>query len=1151
MSLCTTFRATAATRHRLTSTAAAVLGLMLTSSQAHAAYYDFSGSVNTFPTNVFPIDPGIAALDLGPATFLSVGNGGAGSFSALAGAQFSAGGVSVADGQGTGTATFTGAGTVAVLSGSTGAVRLSVGNWGTGTLTVSGGALIDAAQNAAGCDTTNPAFCSSGVGGGAGSTGTLNITGAGSEVRTVRNFTVGDVGVYNNYGTPGATTNAFVNVLAGGTLRTESTSLGIGPNGPLALGTERSFATAVVDGVGSQWVVTRNSVDNTAAFMGIGTATNATGSLTVSGGGSLRVDGTGSAGPNDGIGVGNAGKGTLIVTGTGSSLQMTGVNTFINVGVNTATADGTFQVLAGATASMLYANVGRGGGHGVLLIDGANSSLNLVGVGTVNATNTGGPAAISIGRLGGTGTATVSNGGRLFISDGGADGRPSTFSPGLSVGYAQGVAGSNGSLTIDGTGSTVEVVSGTLGLAAGTPDNYNPFVGVGRDTGSTGTLTVRNGGKLQLTGNAVSTVADSRSTTFQVGGTSDTVAGGTGTAFISGPGSEVRVEGADSFVGVGRGGNGTLTMTDQALLVTLGVSIGRGAAGVGLLNMDHSTMSLSGQQTGTFLSGANLSVGLGGGTGTALIGNGSVVTISNTGSAGASFNLGGTSVFPLGNGQLTLSGASRIQITANPGLGSFNVGRDGTGTAILSSASVVDVSGGNAFVGRLAGGVGQLTLVGGSSVLADVMDIGGTSDTVAGGFGTATVSGAGSALSLSGPNGFLAVGRFGGTGSLTVSNGGTVSAIVANIGRGVGASGTFSLSAGVLALSGEQTAGSTPVGASLAVGNRGGTGAALIGNGSVVTISNPGSLGASLYVGGTPLSPLGTGTLNVSGGSQVTLSAAPGLGTVRIGHDGNGTASFSGGSTLTVTGNDVIIAGQPGSTGTLTLNSGSTLTANYVGVGSNPGGIDGGTGFLFVNNSTVTANTVEIGSHSLLGGNGGVIHANVINRGILSPGNSPGHVVIDGAFNSETGSKIVLDVQSLTGGGYLVDELALTQATTFSLNGVAVVFNFLGNTDPVAAASSGALALDTFLRSTDGTTETGLSTRFTAGQTWNTLLANATFSATSSAYDVTSLVLNTDGSGTFTVTATSVVPEPAAGLLLMLGLLGVVGASRAARHRAA
>jgi hypothetical protein len=344
----------------------------------------------------------------------------------------------------------------------------------------------------------------------------------------------------------------------------------------------------------------------------------------------------------------------------------------------------------------------------------------------------------------------------------------------------------------------------------------------------------------------------------------------------------------------------------------------------------------------------------------------------------------------------------------------------------------------------------------------------------------------------------------------------------------------------VLALSGQQTT-SNPVGAALAIGYQGGSGTVnVLGQG--VVIDNAGSLGAAIVLGGAPAYPGGTGVLNVSN-SRVVLAAAPGLGTVRIGYDGTGTATFSNFSRLTVTGNDVIIAGQPGSTGTLTLNSGSVLTANYVGVGSNPGGIDGGTGFLYVNDSTVTANTVEIGSHSLLGGSGGLITATVINRGALSPGNSPGRIVIDGSIGNADGSQIVLDILSDGIGGYLVDEVVLTQGTTFSFGAVAVRFNFLGNTDPVAAASSGALSMDTFLRASNGTTETGLSSRFAPGQTWNSLLSRSTFSATSTAYDVTSLALNSDGSGTFTVTA-SPVPEPVAGSMLLLGLMGIVGMTR-------
>ena len=88
---------------------------------------------------------------------------------------------------------------------------------------------------------------------------------------------------------------------------------------------------------------------------------------------------------------------------------------------------------------------------------------------------------------------------------------------------------------------------------------------------------------------------------------------------------------------------------------------------------------------------------------------------------------------------------------------------------------------------------------------------------------------------------------------------------------------------------------------------------------------------------------------------------------MRIGHDGNGIATFTG-STLNV-GNPIgpaadgslIVAGQAGSTGTLTLNAGSVVKAGYVGVGATPAG-PGGAATLTLNNSSIYTTTLEIGA---------------------------------------------------------------------------------------------------------------------------------------------------------------------------------------------
>ncbi len=238
---------------------------------------------------------------------------------------------------------------------------------------------------------------------------------------------------------------------------------------------------------------------------------------------------------------------------------------------------------------------------------------------------------------------------------------------------------------------------------------------------------------------------------------------------------------------------------------------------------------------------------------------------------------------------------------------------------------------------------------------------------------------------------------------------------------------------------------------------------ATITNNSQVTITNLGSGGASLNVGGTPTNPLGTGTLTVSN-SQVSLVAAPGQATVRIGHDGTGTATFNA-STLNVGDGSLIIAGQPGSSGTLTLNAGTVVNTGYVGVGATQAG-PGGTGSLIMNNSTINTTTFEIGALGMLSGNGAVINAtgDVIVGGIISPGNSPGRININCNLITLPGSRLILDIQSFAD-GYDIDHLIIGNDSTFSLSSLQIVFNFLGNTDPTAFAASGGFDLDNFIQS--------------------------------------------------------------------------------------
>src|SRR5262249_44737532 len=158
-------------------------------------------------------------------------------------------------------------------------------------------------------------------------------------------------------------------------------------------------------------------------------------------------------------------------------------------------------------------------------------------------------------------------------------------------------------------GSLVTISSTSLGVPAGTADNFNPFVALGRFAGGTGNLSVLNGGKLIVEGNAVSSVANPRGTYFGVGGASDTGAGGTGTALVSGAGSEIRLTGSDAFITVGRGAGavGTLTINNQGSVSAGDINVGRG--GTGTLSMDNGTLTLSGQFSGDTVTGAVLGIG--------------------------------------------------------------------------------------------------------------------------------------------------------------------------------------------------------------------------------------------------------------------------------------------------------------------------------------------------------------------------------------------------------------------------------------------------------------------------------------------------------------------------------------------------------------
>jgi hypothetical protein len=651
--------------------------------------------------------------------------------------------------------------------------RLLVGDWGNGQLTVNGGAVIDARANQSPCLFAFR-FCDSFVGAAAGDTATLNIDGVGTQVLIGQNLFVAQPGLAvpivdgYTYGNPGGTTRGTVNITGGALLSTDRATVGPRHWSTAATGFERNLADVNVSGSGSRWVVTggvgvinhaTGAVEEAGAYILTANDRNAWATINVNAGGVIEIQAPAGAPAGGSMNLTNGGGRTdMLVTGTGSELRFTGDLTVLQVGRRLGSA--TLSVLdGGGVTGLNYVSVGRDGSFGSLLIDGPGSLFSATRQASAAANN--GSASnpgMDIGRNG-TGVVTVANGGRLEILATGA----AANGPSLSLGRD---AASAGTLNITGAGSVVQLQALSALPGGGPTEAFNPFMRVGRD--GSGTLNITQGGKLLMDGQAVSTVANSRTTSLFIGGTSSTAIGGKGVAVVSGSGSEIRMTGSDSILSVGRGpqSTGQLTVSDQASVSGMGLLVGD-VNGVGVLKVDNASIQMSGQQTGDVLAGAFAVIGHGGGIGVATLGNGSVLHISNAGSAGAGLILGGTSLRPFGDGSLTLSGGSQIRVEAASGLAGITVGRDGSALMRVRGGSSVDIGDGNLYVARLPGSDGTLLASESSTITAGWVGVGRNKTTtgdIDGGTGTMVLIN--STLNAQdiviGTNGFL-----GGTGTIT------------------------------------------------------------------------------------------------------------------------------------------------------------------------------------------------------------------------------------------------------------------------------------------------------------------------------------------------------------------------------------------------
>ncbi len=715
-----------------------------------------------FSNDNVPVGPGDSLL---PTKGLWVGDSTLGSLLVDSGSRLQVASLAMGSSQtGTGNGTLTGPNSRIELTGNgfdQGDVnRFQVGSWGLSNFTVSDGAMLDGRANSAACVGLNH-YCNNFIGGAAGSTGNFTVTGAESQAQFLRSFYVGGVSVFHppidsfTFGTPAGTTRGTVNVLAGGTLTTDNATLGLAPGGGSPTGNERSFADVRIDGVGSLWRVTGGTLEP-GQYARVSTAVhrNAWASLAITNGGEMRVEGDGAQYTAVGLTTGG-GRTDMLVSGAGSKLHFQGQSGVLNVANSVGTAfldvrDG------GLVDGMFYAAIGRSGGTALLTVDGAGSVFRVDGTASASANGVTSAGVFDIGRNGGNGTATISNGARLELL---AD---TSTASGLAMSLGRD-ANSAGTLNIQSGG--VVLLRSSSNAPGTAQETWNPFVRIGRDGG--GTLNIDSGGKLLLDGGGVSTPDERRSTSLYIGGSSETTVGGRGLATVAGAGSEIRVTGNDTYIAVGHGpqSNGQLTVRDGGAVYGMGMVLGR-SGGVGVLNVDAGTLGMSGQQNAGTLAGAYFVVGDGGGVGVATLANGSVLRLSNLGTSGAGITMGGSSYASGGDGSLTLTGGSRIEVVAAPGLAGVSVGREGSAILRLRGASSLDLSDGVLAIGRNSGSDGTVIASEGSSITAGWVGVGARktdAGDVDGGTGTFVL--VNSTLDASqiviGTNGFL-----GGTGTI-------------------------------------------------------------------------------------------------------------------------------------------------------------------------------------------------------------------------------------------------------------------------------------------------------------------------------------------------------------------------------------------------
>jgi hypothetical protein len=544
---------------------------------------------------------------------------------------------------------------------------------------------------------------------------------------------------------------------------------------------------------------------------------------------------------------------------------------------------------------------------------------------------------------------------------------------------------------VPGANATADVTS-TLGLTQTITYNY---------TGTAQTLLVAT---INLTGGngTASEILSMSGDTFaavleNVGGYLGTAFGGRGTFNQSGGYNQFGNQGLN--LGYNSGDSGTYLLTAGTLMGDSQEVVGDG--GTGLFNQTGGFNELAGGAPELFLAGNS------GSTGTYLLSAGSL-TISGFEYIGDEavgiFNQsGGTHTLTNANGTLAIG----VQSGAN---GTYLLSQGS-----LSNAGSETIGGNSSAVGLFNQSGGTHSLTNSKSVLsiASAFASSGAYLLSAGSFSTAgseeignggagTFNQSGGLNTLTNASGTFALGNAANSSGIYLLSGGTLS-LAGNEYVGMSGAGTFNETGGTNSIGGGQ----------LYIGyNATGTGTFLLTTGSFSTAQEfvgYSGMGAFNQSGGTnslPSNPIYVG-YNAGSNGSYSLGANSTLSVLTspeyVGYGGAGTFNQSGGDNAATDG--LLLANNPGSTGTYVMSGASTLSTRQLYVGN------GGTGVFNQNGGTVTIATGPLN----IADNAGSTGSFALSAGTLSTLAAPEYIGNSGTglFNQSGGLNTIVFTQGL------------------------------------------------------------------------------------------------------------------------------------------